>query len=259
MKRLILIIVCIAACSASLLAQVTYSGTLDLRDGTRLSGTITKFTPENGYPTTFYRVDNGNETRYVSAEEVLVSDDKPKVVEKRDVKEENGEKSKSKASRKTEKHSASSEYLLPERRTGAGAKFVFLDEMGFTLSYDITARKHRIEFGLGWNRWMTEYYYKNKIYSTNYHLLCASASYQGYWRLFKGLHLYLGPSLGLGVAINNGAYFAMIPSINTGLAYEFNKIPLGINLGFDPHWDVMIGSGASGFAFSMNVGVKYIF
>ena len=247
MKRLILIIVCIAACSASLLAQVTYSGTLDLRDGTRLSGTITKFTPENGYPTTFYRVDNGNETRYVSAEEVLVSDDKPKVAEKSEVKEDNGGKSKTKATRKTEKHSASREYLLPERRTGAGAKFVFLDEMGLTLSYDITARKHRTEFGFGWTKY------------SSYHILCASASYQGYWRIFKGLHLYLGPSLGLGVAINNGAYFAMIPSINTGLAYEFNKIPLGINLGFDPHWDVMIGSGASGFAFSMNVGVKYIF
>lgn len=247
MKRLILIIVCIAACSASLLAQVTYSGTLDLRDGTRLSGTITKFTPENGYPTTFYRVDNGNETRYVSAEEVLVSDDKPKVAEKSEVKEGNSGKSKSKASRKTEKHSASSEYLLPERRTSAGAKFVFAGEMGLTLSYDITARRHRAEFGLGWNKF------------SSYHILCASTSYQGYWRIFKSLHLYLGPSLGLGVAIKNGAHFAMIPGINSGLAYEFNKIPLGINLGFDPHWDVMIGSGASGFAFSMNVGVKYIF
>ena len=106
--------VCIAACSASLLAQVTYSGTLDLRDGTRLSGTITKFTPENGYPTTFYRVDNGNETRYVSVEEVLASDGKPKVAEKIDVKEENCEESKSKATRKKEKHSASREYLLRE-------------------------------------------------------------------------------------------------------------------------------------------------
>ena len=247
MKRLILIIVCIAACSASLLAQVTYSGTLDLRDGTQLSGTITKFTPENGYPTTFYRVDNGNETRYVSAEEVLASDDKPKVVEKRDVKEENDGKSKSKATRKTEKHTASREYLLPERRTGAGAKFVFAGEMGLTLSYDITARRYRAEFGFGWNKY------------SSYHILCASASYQGYWRLFKGLHLYLGPSLGLGVAIKKGAHFAMLPGINFGLAYEFNQIPLGINLGFDPHWDVMIGSGASGFAFSMNVGVKYIF
>lgn len=247
MKRLILIIVCIAACSASLLAQVTYSGTLDLRDGTRLSGTITKFTPENGYPTTFYRVDNGTETRYVSAEEVLVSDDKPKIAEKSDVKEDNSGKSKSKTSRKTEKHSESSEYLLPERRTGAGAKFVFVNEMGLALSYDIIEQRHRVEFGLGWTKY------------TSYHILCASASYQGYWRIFKGLHLYLGPSLGLGVAIKNGAHFAMIPGINSGLAYEFNKIPLGINLGFDPHWDVMIGSGASGFAFSMNVGVKYIF
>ena len=52
-------------------------------------GTITKFTPENGYPTTFYRVDNGNETRYVSAEEVLVSDDKSKVAKKSEVKGKN--------------------------------------------------------------------------------------------------------------------------------------------------------------------------
>ncbi|MBO7481936.1 MAG: hypothetical protein J6T63_07500 [Bacteroidales bacterium] len=247
MKRLILIIVCIAACSASLLAQVTYSGTLDLRDGTRLSGTITKFTPENGYPTTFYRVDNGNETRYVSVEEVLGSD-KPKVTEKIDVKEVNGDKSKSKTTRKKEKHSASREYLLPEKRTGAGAKFVFVNEIGLSLSYDIADRRHRMEFGFGWNN-----------NPSSYHILSASASYQGYWRVFKGLHLYLGPSLGLGVAINNGAYFAMLPGINTGLSYEFNNIPLGVCLGFDPHWDIMIGSGASGFAFSMNVSVKYIF
>ncbi len=74
MKKIILILTLCVAFGISAWSQST--GTIELRDGQKLSGTITKYSPQNGYSYTFYRVDNENGTYYVSEADVQSYDTK---------------------------------------------------------------------------------------------------------------------------------------------------------------------------------------
>ena len=75
MKKIFLILL-LALGSFAAWSQSGQNGTLELRNGSKISGTITKYSPQNGYAYTFYRIDNDNSTLYIPESEVLSVDTK---------------------------------------------------------------------------------------------------------------------------------------------------------------------------------------
>ncbi|MBR5982268.1 MAG: hypothetical protein IK025_00900 [Bacteroidales bacterium] len=254
MRKILLVMFCVVASSLSMLAQVTYEGTLNLRDGTKLTGTITVFTPENGYPTTFYRVDSGTETRYFSENDVAVSDAKRnQTVKNAEAKSlENPEKpqksEKEKAVHLKQKKLAESDALslLPRR---ASATFNLIHGFGIDLTYGKLNGKRVWNYGIGWSM--------DNSSGMSVHSLYASIGVMGYWRIFKVMHLYLGPSFRMGAGFdNNGAMFYLAAGLDFGLEYDFKSIPLGVSLGTNPRFEL---AGGPNFGINMNLGVKYLF
>lgn len=70
MKKIILFLILSLAIVLSAWSQSGQNGTIELKDGQKLSGVITKFSPQNGYNHTFFRIDNENGTIYVPESDV---------------------------------------------------------------------------------------------------------------------------------------------------------------------------------------------